>query len=317
MTESKGAAEARHSARDATTTPSAGLLARAALALYPPAWRARYGEEVRGLLEDSGGGLRAAAGVACRAVPAWIWPPQHLFDRPARMRASLATAGVAWSVLTGLGLVFAQLSEFQGDRPSGHPVVGWSYAVFNAAVAVSVLAVAAAGLPLWLLMLRRARREHRVRDAAYLLLPVAAPAAYLAALAITVPRIRGADGVSPPWFLGVILAGFAAAAVAAAGPGLALRRMGPRGPALRLAAAGAGLAVTAMVIAAAASTIAATGLYSWARDFAGYHNGGALGVYLALVVTSATVAAVSAARGARAALARRTADREQNRLSGH
>jgi hypothetical protein len=59
--------------------------------LYPPAWRARYRDEVRALLDDSGAGLRSAASLAWRAVPAWVRPPRHLHDRPARMRASLAT----------------------------------------------------------------------------------------------------------------------------------------------------------------------------------------------------------------------------------
>jgi hypothetical protein len=93
---------------------SAAPLARAALALYPPSWRARYGDEVRALLDDSGGGLAAVASVAWRALPAWIWPPRHLHDRPARMRSSLATALLSWSMLAGLGLVFAQLTQLQG-----------------------------------------------------------------------------------------------------------------------------------------------------------------------------------------------------------
>ena len=63
-------------------------LARVALALYPPSWRARYGDEVRALVEDSGGGLGAVASVAWRTIPAWIWPLAHLHDRPARVRAS-------------------------------------------------------------------------------------------------------------------------------------------------------------------------------------------------------------------------------------
>ena len=119
--------------------PSDTPLARAALALYPPAWRARYADEVRALLDESGGGARAIASIAWRALPAWVRPPEHLFDRPARMRSSLATALVAAAMLTGLGLVFAQLTQAQGYRPAGHPVVGWSYVVFDAALAVSAL----------------------------------------------------------------------------------------------------------------------------------------------------------------------------------
>ena len=70
---------------------SALTLARAMLALYPPAWRARYGDEVSALLEDSGAGPRTIASLAWHAAPAWIWPPGHLHDQPARIRASLTT----------------------------------------------------------------------------------------------------------------------------------------------------------------------------------------------------------------------------------
>jgi hypothetical protein len=285
------------------STPSDTPLARVALALYPPAWRARYSDEVRALLDESGGGPRAVASVAWRALPAWLWPPRHLFDRPARMRSSLATALVAAAMLTGLGLVFAQLTQAQGYRPAGHPIVGWSYTVFDAALAVAALTAAAGGLPLWLLMLRRALRERRRRDLAYLLLPAIASAAYLAILRVVVRLVGGPNGVSPWWFLAVTLLGFVTAAVATAGPGLALRRMQPRGPALRLAAVAAGLAAAGILVAAAASAVASAGLVLWAPDFAAYREPTVFGIYLALVAAAATVTAVSAARGTRAAIA--------------
>ncbi|HEX4060122.1 MAG TPA: hypothetical protein VHY58_03785 [Streptosporangiaceae bacterium] len=283
--------------------PSDTPLARAALALYPPAWRARYADEVRALLDESGGSARAIASIAWRALPAWVRPPEHLFDRPARMRSSLATALVAAAMLTGLGLVFAQLTEAQGYRPAGHPIVGWSYVAFDAALAVSALIAAVGGLPLWLLMLRSAVRERRRRDLAYLLLPAIAAAAYLVVLKVVVMLVGGPDEVSPSWFLTVTLLGFVAAAVAAAGPGLALRRMQPRGPALRLAAVAAGLAAAIMLVAAVASAVASVGLVLWAPGFAAYHEHIVPGVYLALVAAAATVTAVSAARGTRAAVA--------------
>ena len=75
------------------------------------------------------GGPRDVASLAWRALPAWIWPPAHLHDRPARMRASLSTGLLAWSFLTGLGLVFAQLTQFQGFQPGGpsdHQCLTWS-----------------------------------------------------------------------------------------------------------------------------------------------------------------------------------------------
>lgn len=282
------------------SNPGTTRLARMALALYPPSWRARYGAEVHALLQE-GGGLRDVASLAWRALPAWIWPPAHLYDRPARMRASLSTGLVAWSFLTGLGLVFAQLTQFQRFHPAGHPIINVSYLVFDAALALSIAAAGLGGLPLWLLLLRRAHREHRRRDVAYLLAPLIAPAAFLAGLSVTVRLAGGPDGVSAWWFLVLTLAGFAAATAAAAGPGLAIRRLQPRGPALRLAATAGGVAAAASVVAAAAIIVAVTGLVQWARGFAGYHHAAIPGVYLALVVVAAAVTAVSAARGLHAA----------------
>jgi hypothetical protein len=289
--------------RDPGPPPSATIMARAALALYPPSWRSRYGDEVHALLDESGGGARAIGSVAWHALRAWIWPPRHLYDGPARMQASLATGLVAWSFLVGLGLVFAQLTQFQGYRPDGHPVIAWSYLVFDAALALSVLAAGLGGLPLWLLMLRRALRKRHRRDTVYLLLPLIAPAAYLVGLRVALQFVGGTQGVSPSWFGIITLVGFAAAAVAAAGPGLALRRLGPRGPALRLAAVAGGAAAAAIVVAAVAIFVVVIGLCMWARGFAGYQDATLPGVYLALVVATAAVTAVTAARGARAALA--------------
>ena len=281
--------------------PAAPPLGRAVLALYPPSWRDRYGDEVLALLEDSGGGPAAVASLAWRALPAWFCPP--LRDRPARMRASLATALMAWSMLAGLGLVFAQLTQLQGLSAPGHPELRWSYAVFDVSFAASALVAGLGGLPLWLVMLRRARREQWTRDTVYLLLPLLAPVAYLGALIVTARLVGGANGVSQGWFGVVTLAGFAAAATAAAGPGLALRRLQPRGPALRLAATAAGVSAAVMAVAAVAIVVTVTSLNLWARQFAGYHDGTLSGIYLALVVTAAAVTTVSAARGTRAALA--------------
>ena len=96
-------------------TPSAWP-ARAVLGLYPPSWRARYGGEVCALIEQAGSGYRTMLSLAWHALPAWICPPRQLHDKPARMRASLATLLLSGAMLTGLGLVSAQLTQFQGDR---------------------------------------------------------------------------------------------------------------------------------------------------------------------------------------------------------
>jgi hypothetical protein len=56
-----------------------------------------------------------------------------------------------------------------------------------------------------------------------------------------------------------------------------------------------------MSLAGAASIVAAAGLYNWAPQYAGYHEGWPLGIYLPMVLLAAAVAIVSAARGIRAA----------------
>jgi hypothetical protein len=287
-----------------TVLPRAPRAARAALALYPPAWRARYEDEILALLEEAGGGLPTVASLAWRAVPAWIWSPRHLHDRAARMRASVSIVLVAWSALVGLGLVFAQLTQLQNIHPRGHPIIGWSYAVFDTALLISGIVLVAGSVPLWLVMLRRARREHIWRDGTCLLLPVAAPAAYLCGLIITARIVRHAHGIGPGWFLAVTVAGFAAAGIAAAGPGATLRRQRPRGLAVRLAVISGAVAVVVMMVASAASVAAGTGLYLWAHDFAGYQHVMMLGMYLTLVAVAEIVAVVGAARGAAAALTR-------------
>jgi hypothetical protein len=295
------------------------VLVRAALSLYPPAWRARYGAEVRALLDDSGGGARAAASLAWHAVPAWAWPPRHLHDGSGRMRSSLATTGIAWALLAGLGAVFVQLTQAQrssqGTTLAQYPVIQWSYWAFDGCLVVSALAVAVGGIPLWVLMLRAAQRR---RDRAWLLAPVVVPAVFLAAAfaigslvgrpgPLVLPGRSGSvadlanGGVGPRWFLALVILGFAAAALSAAGPALALRTLRPEGAAVVLAARAAVLAALTMGLACAASVVAAVGLYLWAPAYAGYHESWQLAVYLPAALLAAAVAVVSAARGIRAA----------------
>jgi hypothetical protein len=235
------------------------------------------------------------------------------------MRASLATAGMAWALLAGLAAVFVQLAQAQESSQAltlaRHPVFQWSYWVFDGAVIISVLAVAAGGVPLWLSMFRAARRP---RELACLIAPVAVPAVYLAASTAIAGLVRQpaarvvpwqprpvadlANGmIGPWWFLALVVAGFVAAVVSAAGLGLALRRLRPDGPAVVLAARAAGLAAAAMGLAGAASIVTAVGLYLWAPADAGYRESWQLAVYLPAVLLAAGVAIISAARGIRAA----------------
>jgi hypothetical protein len=297
-------AEGRVSKHSAGGPGPGGLVARSALRLYPAAWRERYGDEVLALLDDTAGGWPAALGLAAQALPMWVWPPRHLYDQDARMRASIATVLAAWSFLTGLAVVFVQFTQQQGFAPAAHPVVGRSYAVFDVALSVSVLVIIAGSVPLWLTMLGRARRDRRHRDLARLLLPVAVPAVYLLSAFGAGRLVHHPEASGPWWFIGFTIGGFAAAAVSAAGPILTLGRMRPSGRAVRLAVRAAAVAAVTVAAAGLASGFTAAGLYRWAPSYPGYHASALLGCYLVTVAAVAAIATVSAARGVRAAVAR-------------
>jgi hypothetical protein len=207
------------------------------------------------------------------------------------MRASLGTTGVAWAVLAGLAAVFAQLTQaqpsMQQETVAAHPVIQWAYWVFDGALGVSVAAVLIGGVPLWWAMMRAARGRSR----GWLLAPV------LGAVGATSVVDVANGAVGPWWFLVLVVLGFVAAGVSAAGPGVALRLLRPDGARVRLAARACGVAAASMGVAAAASVAAAIGLYRWAPGYAGYHQAWQLAVYLPPVVLAAAVAMVSAARG--------------------
>jgi MFS family permease len=285
----------------------AARMARLPLACYPPAWRERYGAEMRALVDDTGADARTITSLVWGAVAVWAGPPRHLHDPSARVRASLATVLAAWAALAGLGLVFGQLSEAQGLHTitPDHPFVQWSYSAYAVAAHVSVAVVLLGGFPLLWSMLRLARLQGRRRDLALLAMPAIVPAGFFAALIVTAKLVRrgGGIGIGPWWFLAFTVLGFAAAGLAAAGPGLALRRLRPGGSALRLAAVAAVVAVLTMGAAGAASITDAVGLYLWAPSYGGYRAAWLLASYLSLVLLAMAIASISSVRAARAAWA--------------
>jgi hypothetical protein len=80
-------------------------LARLALALYPLAYRRRYGEEMAALVEDQGASPRAVADLARGALRAHVRPEPAVAesvgrDDPVRLGGS---AVLLWWVLLTLG----------------------------------------------------------------------------------------------------------------------------------------------------------------------------------------------------------------------
>ena len=304
---------------------------RLAARLMPRPARREWLREASSILFEAPVGARRAIArsylAAAPQVIATAWAGAltgHRYDPAARMRASLATVLAAWTVLAGLAAVFASFTQAQpwlllnltGPR---HLVIQWSYWVFDAAAGASLLAVAVGGLPVWLVMLGQACRQRCRRELAWLLAPAVVPIVYLGVAGVILGPVRS-PGAAPiqsplahaapsfaglannyigPWWLMVL--GFAAGLMAAAGPGLALHRLRPRGAGVTLAARAAGLAVAAMGLACAASIVASAGLHAW--EVAPYRQGWPFAVYLLLFLAVIGIAGASATRGIRAARA--------------
>jgi hypothetical protein len=291
-------------------------LARAFVALYPEAWRERYGEEMLALLEDDPPGVRGLASLLAGAAGA------HLRPRAVWSRASVAAARVHLTVaaLFGCWLALALAgAAFQKDTEdpvfaaagAGHPLLDAARAAVVAGAILGALAVAAGGLPLLWKALLRARRDRPT--ALLLLLPPVALAAFaaLTALALELARARGQGfpasfvlEVALPWSL----AAGACTLVCALVPRAVLRRLDvPAGSLRRALRAGwaltaamwlvaGGIVVYTAQIIASEPTLAhsATGPY-------GASTGLMLGLQALAALTLATLASVSALR-ARAAL---------------
>jgi hypothetical protein len=284
--------------RDAWRT--AHLLVRC----YPPAWQARYGDELHALLDDLGAGPRTTASIALGAARAWLCPDRHLLDGPGRMRASVAVALSGWTVLAGLALIFGQVTEglhVAALTPGHGATAAWDRLYLVAAFASVVIAVGC-GLPLWSVMLRTACRQRSRRDLVLLTLPLTIPVAFLAVLLGVTWLVARHAGFGQSLFLVMCVVGLAAGAGGAAGPGIALRRLRPAGRQLRLAAFGAAAAAATMAIAGLASVLTAGCLAAWNPSHYGLrYYGWQLALYLAAIVAASCVALTSSVRGLPAA----------------
>ena len=79
-------------------------LARLALALYPPAYRRRYGEEMAALLEDSGAAPKAVVDLLRGALIAHLRPSPTVaaeLDVGERLRLGMGTVLLCWVFFAG------------------------------------------------------------------------------------------------------------------------------------------------------------------------------------------------------------------------
>ncbi len=256
-------------------------LAGMALELYPLAFRRRYGEEMRALLEESPPGALTVLDLLRGALAAHLRPAAGLadvVDPQYRLRASMSGVLACWVVFAAAGFGFYKTTE---DHPfevagSAHTLLGGAHLAVQILAVGGSLAVLAGGLPLSLLALRRARSEPRLRRLVSL-----PPFAVLLFVGLTrlmellssshsAHHTNSAGGIA---FIAWGLAGLACGAVCVLASRRALFAMPvPRGWLLRAFACGA-LVTAAMVAIAIATAIYTIALSVDASALAGEPNG--------------------------------------------
>lgn len=283
-------------------------LARLALALYPLAYRRRYGAEMAALVEDQGASPRAVADLARGAVRAHLRPGPAVageLGRGDRARLGVSAVLLCWVLFALAGLALYKTTEGRSfEGPAAPGLLGPVHLGIEILAVVGSLAVVLGAAPLVLAALRQAGARPAARRAAGL--AGGCVAAFLLATAGLV-AVASANPHLAPGLDAVILAVWSAIALACgAGCAVAARRglfaidAPPR--ALRLAVACASVVAAAMAGIALLTLVYLVDLLVTATSLAATPNGplGSPDVRVSLVIQllAMTAFAVPAAIGA-------------------
>ncbi|MBA3865571.1 MAG: hypothetical protein H0X42_04370 [Solirubrobacterales bacterium] len=287
-------------------------LAKAALDLYPLAFRRRYGDEMLALIEEAPPSSKTTLDLLRGAFLAHVRPAAGLaaaLSPEERLRG--ATAGIlsCWIAFAAAGFGFYKTTEDHPFSRAGdsHPAIGGAHTAIQILAVIASLAVIAGALPLIVPALRQARRVRSLRRATGLAAGALALFAIatlgLVALAHSTRSLPGpAAGLAfLAWALVGLLSGTACAFAARSGLfALRVRRSG-------LVAA---LACGTLVTAAMALIATATGVYVFAlaldaSTLAGQGNGpsgllsagASIGFQLLVMIAAAGLASVTLYRG--------------------
>jgi hypothetical protein len=291
-------------------------LARLTLALYPLAYRRRYGEEMAALVEDGGASPRALADLARGAFRAHVRPEPAVagaLGRGDRARLGISAVLLCWVLFAAAIFAFAKTTEEPafGAAASAHAVLGGARSALQVLFVLASMAFLLGAAPLVAIALAQARRRPGVRRAA--LAAVACVTVLLAATAAVV-LVANHDPAPGEAARTALLAGWALVGAACAiGCALAARRglfaAAMPAPAMRLAAGCAAVVAAAMVGIAVATLLYLVGLVTSATALASMPNGPvgtpdvrlSLLLLLAVMVAAAVPAALGAKRAWRAA----------------
>lgn len=290
--------------------------ARALVSLYPLAWRRRYGEEMRALIDE--GEIRPVdlLDLLAGAVASHVRPRSRAVGALApaeRLRTTVGAVALCWGALALAGAGFAKETEDPGFGAAGraHQLLGALHGTITGLALAAALVVALTGAPLLAWVVRVAWRERRRDLAGLLALPPLAVAAFAGVTAFLGwwldSRPGGNPGAGRGLFLAWAMLATGTAAICALAPRLVLARVAAPEVLLRLAVRGA----VALSACMAAITLAA-GLYTVVLAIAAPAqarvSGGPLWATTALalafgevvMVLATTLAAISTVRGAAA-----------------
>jgi uncharacterized membrane protein len=290
-------------------------LARAALRLYPLAYRRRYGAEMRALLEDRPPRASTVVDLILGALRAHLRPgdaPAGAVDPADRARATASGVLLCWVFFAMAGFGFYKTTEDAPFSAAGHahPLLRDAHLAVQAVALIASVTVVLGALPLIVAALARARRDPAVRRTVALpFVPVivfgALTAAFIAIAHAQTPGHTSAAGYGGAivWAVAGLVCGPACAlACRAALFATPLRPAGLR------AALDSGTVVTvAMVVIAAATAVYALALGVDASSLASEPNGpfqvlstsASLIVQVIVMVASAALAATATRRGRR------------------
>jgi hypothetical protein len=290
-------------------------LARLALALYPFAYRRRYGDEMAALIEDSGASPRVVADLLRGAARAHLRPAPGVdaeLGPDDRLRLGLSSILLCWVLFAAAGLGLYKTTEDHGFSAVGddHRLLGVAHTAIQVLAIGATLAVLIGAAPLVIAALRQARDRRAVERAAVLavasVLVFAAATVGLVLLAQLRPSVS--DGLAAAGLVVWTAIGLGCGLCCALAARLGLFAIVVPRDALRLSAACAGLVVLGMLGIALATAVYLATLMHDAPGLAGQGNGplelisvtASLAIQLAVMAVVAVPAGLSAVRVARA-----------------
>jgi uncharacterized membrane protein len=286
-------------------------LARLALSLYPLAYRRRYGDEMRALLEDRPPRARAVLDLLRGALLAHLRPadaPATAVDPADRVRATASGVLMCWVFFAAAGLGFYKTTE---DHPfslagQAHPLLGDTHVVVQAVALAASGMVVLGALPLICAASARVRRDPRAWRT--IALPVL-PLIVFGVLTVAVTTLAHPNGHPTTAGYAAAVAWTIAGLVCAAACVLACRAVlfatpvAP--PGLRVALVSGAVVTSGMFVIATVTALYAVALVIDAGSLAAEPNGpfqvlsvsASLAVCTVVMVLAAGLAATATRRG--------------------